>query len=130
MFEFDKNQRLHSRKRTETLFKQGKSFLIFPLSVRYIIKQGQGNVSVLVVCPKKYQKKAVSRNRIKRLIRENYRLNSLKLKELAATKQLDIDFSLSYVNKQMTDYITMQKTILAILDKLSENVQNLTVISA
>ncbi len=124
MFEFDKAQRLHSKKRIETLFRQGKSFLVFPLSVRYIIKNGEGSTEILVVCPKRYQKLAVNRNRIKRLIRENYRLNSIELKTLAKQKGLNIDFSVSYVHKEMSNFVLIEKKMQEILSTLQKEILN------
>ncbi|MBR1774043.1 MAG: ribonuclease P protein component [Bacteroidales bacterium] len=124
MFIFDKQQRLCSHKRIETLFKTGKSFLVFPFSVRYLVSQGEGKISVLVVCPKRYQKLAVNRNRIKRLIRESYRLNSLELKAFTKEKQINIDFSMSYVNKQMSDFHCVQSKVQEILEKLQNNISS------
>ncbi|MBR1626195.1 MAG: ribonuclease P protein component [Bacteroidales bacterium] len=125
MFTFGKNQRLCSKKKIETLFRQGKSFLVFPISVRCITEPGEGNIRTLIVCPKRYQRKAVCRNRIKRLIRENYRLNSTNLKRIAKENSVNIDFSMSYVHKQTVDYSVIQKTVTEILSKLELTVSSL-----
>ncbi|MGP1514800.1 MAG: ribonuclease P protein component [Bacteroidales bacterium] len=118
MFEFDKQQRLCSRKSIEALFKTGKSFLMFPFSIRYSVSQGNGQIRVLIVCPKRYQKLAVNRNRIKRLIRENYRLNSYAIRTLSKKQKANIDLAISYVNKEMSDYNLINIKIKNILEKL------------
>ncbi len=118
MFEFDRTQRLRSRKKIETLFKQGKGFLIFPISVRYCVREGEGKVGVLITCPKRYHKLAVNRNRVKRLLRENYRLNSEQIRQFAKQQNLSIDFSMTYVDKQVPSFEKIQETVLQILERL------------
>jgi len=118
MFEFDRTQRLRSRKKIETLFKQGKGFLIFPISVRYCVKEDNGRISVLVSCPKRYQKLAVNRNRVKRLIRESYRLNSQLIKQIAQKNNLNIDFSMTYVDKQIPCFEQIQSVVIHVLERL------------
>ncbi|WP_338794206.1 ribonuclease P protein component [Bernardetia sp. MNP-M8] len=69
----------------ETLFKKGKSLFVFPLKVVFIPKKvedkkeenNQKNTlpaRLLISVSKRNFKKAVDRNRIKRQIREGYRL--------------------------------------------------------
>ncbi len=122
MFEFDKKQRLCSKKRIETLFKQGKSFLVYPLSIRYVLRKGCGDVSVLIVCPKRYQKHAVDRNRVKRLIRENYRQSSLDLKRFAKENNVDMDFSMLYVSKHLISFEDLHTAIKDVLSHLQEEI--------
>lgn len=74
-YTFPKKNRLCLKRDVERLFREGKSFISYPLRVVYNIAEIQDNKDkVLVVVGKKYHKRANKRNRIKRLIRENYRL--------------------------------------------------------
>src|SRR6516165_6102438 len=95
-----KNERLKKRKVIEEVFNSGESFSIYPLRVLYLISRdstidndtpGSGErvpepiLQFGVAVSKKNFKKAVDRNRIKRLIREAYRLQKPEL--LHAVKQ-------------------------------------------
>ena len=71
-----KEERLKSRKIIGRLYEEGKSIKAFPLRMVYIQTEHTSNFpcQVGVSVPKRNFKKAVDRNRIKRLLRENYRL--------------------------------------------------------
>ena len=78
---FKKEEKLKSRKLIEQLFVSGKTFSIFPLKTIYILSVTEKYVlqSGFGISAKKF-KKAVDRNRVKRLMREVYRLQKNKLK--------------------------------------------------
>lgn len=77
-FTLQANERLKLRKQIETLFLSGKAFSVFPLRVIYLrIPRGTGEESPVRMgfsIPKKRIKKAVGRNRIRRLLKEAWRL--------------------------------------------------------
>ncbi|MEC8831414.1 MAG: ribonuclease P protein component [Bacteroidota bacterium] len=76
-FSFPKKEKLTNKKLFENLFTEGKSLKEFPVKLIYLpanFKDG-ASIKVAVVAPKKRFKTAVDRNRIKRLLREAYRLN-------------------------------------------------------
>lgn len=82
---FPPGEKLKSRKSIQALFDQGKSFGIPPLRIIYLIQhtddvKNQG-VRFAVSVPKKIAPLATRRNRIKRLIREAYRLEKQTLIE-------------------------------------------------
>ncbi|MEM9648869.1 MAG: ribonuclease P protein component [Bacteroidota bacterium] len=76
-FTFGKNEKLKGKVAFEELFSQGKSISSFPMKLIYLKTDVPQDVpfKVGVVTPKKKFKSAVKRNRIKRLLREGYRLN-------------------------------------------------------
>jgi len=79
---FDTSERLKSRKIIERIFnREGKSFSNYPLRVIWLETPLDTTFPVQITfsVSKKKFKKAVNRNRIKRLMREAYRLNKAKL---------------------------------------------------
>ncbi len=71
-------ERLKLRQQIETLFQTGEAFSVFPLRIVFRLAPiAAGEVSPVRIgfsIPKKRIKKAVGRNRIKRLLREAWRL--------------------------------------------------------
>ena len=83
---FSKRERLTSEKLMEQLFEKGKGRVLsaFPLRMVFMLMEctaGDEPVQVLISVPKKRLKHAVDRNRVKRQIREAYRLNKQSLIE-------------------------------------------------
>jgi ribonuclease P protein component len=76
-FTFGKKERLSRRIHIDYLFNEGRSFNISAFKVFYRVDDPDHGfeVKILVAVSKKKFKKAVDRNRLKRLIREAYRLN-------------------------------------------------------
>ncbi|MGB1317379.1 MAG: ribonuclease P protein component, partial [Flavobacteriales bacterium] len=75
-YTFGKKEKLCSKLVIDELFRSGKSFKTYPLRVIYNpLEESDSTAKLLISVPKKRFGKAVSRNRIKRLIRETYRLN-------------------------------------------------------
>jgi len=76
-FGFPKAYKLRSKKEIETLFSQGHTSFVFPLKVVWQLYPQYNEVSpikVAVSVSKKRFKHAVTRNRIKRIIRESARM--------------------------------------------------------
>src|SRR5690242_16493418 len=84
-FTFSKNERLSSQKEIDQLFKEGKSLNSPPLKLIWFKKEIPDSsipyVQVMFGVPKKNFSRAVDRNRIKRLMRESYRLSKNELFE-------------------------------------------------
>jgi len=83
VFTYQKADKLKSRKQTQHLFSSGKAINVFPIRLIYTIEpmastaQPASLTSVLqagVGAPSRTFRKAVQRNRVKRLLREAYRL--------------------------------------------------------
>jgi len=77
-FGFPKSERLNSKKSIETIFLSGKSAFYFPLKAIFTLEDLTGEQApsqALFVVPKKRFKRAVDRNKLRRRIRESYRLN-------------------------------------------------------
>ncbi|WP_435578591.1 ribonuclease P protein component [Gilvibacter sp.] len=73
MLKFPASQRLKSSKQIEALFAQGKTAKAFPLLMRFMPADVPAHKAAFAVSKRNF-KKAVDRNRVKRLMREAYRL--------------------------------------------------------
>lgn len=113
-------EKLKSKKLIEQLFKEGKSvshngftlvYLFTPLNCLY---PAQAGFSV----PKKSFKHAVDRNRIKRLLREAYRMQKLPLYEKLVADKKQAALMWVYKGREMPDYDKVQKEVQFCLKKL------------
>lgn len=123
-FTFGKEEKLKLRKDIETLFRTGKAFSILPLRVIYTIKPVADHTQILpiqigVSVPKKRFKHAVDRNRCKRVIRENWRLQKHTLLPLLSTNyQLQLFFV--YQSNKLPVYTEIELIMPRIISKLEE----------
>lgn len=76
-FKYSKKDKLKSKKLIEQLFTEGKAITAYPLRLVYLKTKFEdgSQLKTGVSVSKRLHKTAVSRNRIKRLLREAYRLN-------------------------------------------------------
>lgn len=81
-FKFPKKERLHKKKMIEELFEQGSSTTLYPIQFWHLTASNAKENQVLFSVPKKQIKKAVVRNRIKRRMKEAYRLNKFILENV------------------------------------------------
>lgn len=77
MFELPKEERICSDKTIDSLFSDGDSCFKYPLRVVFKprVEDSVSTSRMLISVPKKRFKHAVDRNRIKRQVREAFRLN-------------------------------------------------------
>lgn len=98
-----KEERLKSRKLIEKLYQEGNSVKAFPLRMIFLQTQHTSNYPAQagVSVPKRNFKLAVDRNRIKRLLRETYRLQKHIVYDSIDQPYI---FMISYIGKEEWKY--------------------------
>ena len=127
-FTLGKEERLKSRKQIEQLFDKGKSIVITPFRVYFLIdemlnaQRSMFNVQFGVGVSARNFKKAVDRNRIKRLTREAWRLqkNEMAKKVKEAQRQMNVFFI--YTGKELPDFKTVKDKVAIALKKLADKI--------
>ena len=123
-FVFGKTEHLCLEKEIDRLFSSGERFLSFPLQVVYLpVENGGGAVSALFSVSKKRFKRAVHRNRVKRLMRECFRLNRASLCALLKEKKVSLSVAFVFIDKALPDYQLVEKGMLKAMGKLIERLQ-------
>lgn len=99
---FNRSESLKSRKRIRALFESGESLHRYPLRLVWrVAAAGQlSPIQVAFSVPKRRFKRAVKRNRIKRLMREAYRLQKQAWYAAAAEQEQAYDFMFIYTGKE------------------------------
>ena len=129
---FNKQEKLKSRKLTKQLFAEGKSFLVFPIKVVYlpITELVDFPIKIGVSASSRTFKNAVDRNRIKRVLKEQYRLNKLPLHEhIFATKQQIAVFFI-FIDKTLPQKGLVEKKMPTIINKLIQTINETIVTTA
>ena len=116
-----KKERLKSKKLIGKLFEEGKSIKKYPFRLIYLIQdktsfkiKPQASFSV----PKRNFKKAVDRNRIKRLIKEAYRLEQRKILQ---DYNLPFVIMITYLGKKEPIFSDVKENIKELLTLFKEN---------
>ncbi len=115
-FTFKRHEKLKSRKLTEKLFKTGSSFNHYPFRVVYLLS-GTGfavpeGKAFRPDCPVQFGiaagarnfKKAVHRNRVKRLVREAWRLQKHTVIQTALERNIQVAVFFMYTGKELPGY--------------------------
>lgn len=111
-YTFKKEEKLKSRKTIEQLFKEGKSFSNFPFRVLWKFTEAStASLQTGFAVSRKHFKKAVDRNRIKRLMREAYRLQKNTLQAQLKYQEKQLAVFIIYVGNELPDYdFILEKT--------------------
>ncbi|MGJ8548406.1 ribonuclease P protein component [Winogradskyella wichelsiae] len=115
-FKYSQKDKLKSKKLIEALFTNGKAVTAYPLKLIYIKTEFEdgSQLKTGVSVSKRLHKTAVSRNQIKRLLREVYRLNKPLYFNNSSNSYA---FMILYLSKDGTTFDKLNKNINTLFKK-------------
>lgn len=120
-FGFPKQEKLCSKKSIENIFLTGINLFCYPYKVLYLPSTNIDELpfaQIMFVVPKRKFKRAVDRNRIRRKMREVYRLNKHLLKEWCVENNTHIKLVVMYVASSQEDFSVHQKAIQCVFSSI------------
>ncbi|WP_298537729.1 ribonuclease P protein component [uncultured Algibacter sp.] len=118
---YSKKEKLKSKKRIDQLFAEGQSVSVFPLRMVYLPTTFEEPIGAKtgVSVSKRNFKTAVDRNRIKRLLRESYRLNKTRYFNNLTTQYT---IMILYIGKDVPTYNQVENKMNLLFQKFSNKV--------
>lgn len=125
---FKREERLKSRKVIQAMFnRQGQSFSQYPLRLVWMPMEERRSDSPLqfaVSVPKRRFKKAVTRNRLRRQIKETYRLQKPNLYQALEGQDQQYAFMIIYAGQEMLPYAQIEKAMQHTIRRFLKKVKN------
>ncbi len=124
---FGKEHRLCGKKRIDRLFVEGRSFFAYPFRCVWSVDGDPAGTElsdqapcarILVSVAKKNHKRAVVRNKLKRRIREAYRLNRHRWEGLALPEGRSLSVAFIYTPKEILEYSVIEHGVVKILSEI------------
>lgn len=117
-----KAERLKSRKVIEQLFKEGKSFNAFPFRViwKHLAVTGGNTLQAGFTVSTKHFKKAIDRNRIRRLMKEAYRLQKNALQNILENNNTPLAVFIIYTGKEIPEHSLVVEKMAFIINRLQK----------
>jgi len=109
MATFPKSDKLCGQLRIQQLYQEGKKMTIWPLRVTYL---PCAETKILIWAPKALFKHAVDRNRLRRLIREAWRLSN--------KPEGTYWIGFNYMDKEIQSYAVIEKAVNKAIRKIDE----------
>lgn len=117
-----KVERLDKKKIIEKMFAGGsRSFSVFPLRVVYLpVEELEADASILISVSKRRFKRAVKRNRVKRQIREAYRVNKHELLNTLVERKCRLAIAFIYLSDQLVESSIIEDRMRIALVRITE----------
>ena len=117
-----KSERLDRKKVIEKMFAGGsRSFSVFPLRVVYLpVEELEADASILISVSKRRFKRAVKRNRVKRQIREAYRVNKHELLNILVERKCRLAIAFIYLSDQLVESSIIEDRMRVALVRITE----------
>lgn len=126
---FRKEERICRKAEIDKLFNRGgsRSMAAFPVRLVYLktdAEAGVPDVRVLVSVSKKCFKRAVKRNRVKRQLREAFRLNkSILYEQLEQQEGTALLIALIWIDDKLWPTSEVEKKVVNLMHRLSEKIE-------
>lgn len=117
-----KVERLDKKKIIEKMFAGGsRSFSVFPLRVVYLpVEELEADASILISVSKRRFKRAVKRNRVKRQVREAYRVNKHELLNILVERKCRLAIAFIYLSDQLVESSIIEDRMRIALVRITE----------
>lgn len=120
---FKKKERLSSKILIDEVFEKGKKFKSYPFIATYleldkIENTDHSPVRIVITVPKRKVKFANKRNRVRRQVKEAYRLNKPDFYSQLDAKNKNLALFLIYIGKEKEEYSFIDKKIKLLLTDL------------
>lgn len=124
-FSLSQKERIKSRKEFDRIYKSGRIILSEDKKLKAIyLYDTAANITgvKIALAVSKKAGKAVWRNRLKRLIKEAYRLNKNQLLQQTLDRKIliEIIFSANYLNEEENKHLNYQQILTPVLDLLNK----------
>lgn len=125
LYTLRKSERTCSKIAIDNLFKDGhsRSLSAFPIRVVYLVSDTtqQEQCQIMVSVPKKCFKRAVKRNRVKRQIREAYRLNkAIVTEQMKKHEGKYLTMAFIWLDAELHDTDEIKSKMINLLGRISE----------
>ena len=125
LYSFPKAEKLCSKTLIESIYNHGQKLKLYPFVVNYLYVEDNVKMpfplQILISVPKRKIKLAVKRNRLKRQIREAYRLNKQPLIDHIMGQDQKMALFLVYIGKENESYSFIEKKLILLLKTLKED---------
>jgi ribonuclease P protein component len=116
-----RTERLKSRKTIAALFASAQGISVDQVRALHLIEpNAEGGVQVGFSAPARQFRQAVDRNRVKRLLREAWRLQQLPLREYFEGRTERLVVFMIYRGKQLPDQGAVMQQVAGVIQKLQQ----------